>query len=137
MHTTSFSIIESNDPRWKQVVSKCVKFDFYHTQSYHNIESEATERSLLLVAYYNEAFIAFPIIIRPIENTQYIDCTSVYGYAGAISNKKIKDLSQEHINCFQKEVWQFFKNNKIISAFSRLHPLIKNNSIFFNFGELI
>jgi sugar O-acyltransferase (sialic acid O-acetyltransferase NeuD family) len=137
MHTTSFSIIESNDPRWKQVVSKCVKFDFYHTQSYHNIESKATERPILLAAYYNEAFIAFPIIIRPIENTQYFDCTSVYGYAGAISNKKIKDLSQEHIDYFQKEVWQFFKNNKIISAFSRLHPLIKNNSIFFNFGELI
>ena len=137
MQTTSFSIIESNDPEWKIVVSKCVKNDFYHTQAYHNIENEETFRSLLLVAKFNEDFIAFPIIIRPIENTQYFDCTSVYGYAGAISNKKIKDLSQDHIDYFQKEVWQFLKNNKIVSAFSRLHPLIKNKSIFSNFGELI
>jgi sugar O-acyltransferase (sialic acid O-acetyltransferase NeuD family) len=137
MQTTSFSIIESNDPIWKQVVSKCVKYDFYHTQAYHNLESDPENRSLLLVAYFNDALIAFPIIIRPIENTDYFDCTSVYGYAGAISNKKIKDLSQDHIDYFQKEVWQFFKNNKIVSAFSRLHPLIKNKKIFNNFGELI
>lgn len=136
MTKTSFSIIESNDPKWKQVVSSCIKYDFYHTQAYQIIENDDANRSLLLVAYYNAAIIALPIVIRPIDGTDYFDCTSVYGYSGAISNQKYKDLTQEHIDYFQKEVWQFFKNNKIVSAFSRLHPLIKNRNIFFNFGEI-
>lgn len=137
MQTTSFSIIEYYDPKWEQIVSCCKSYDFYHTQAYHNLEYKNTYRPLLLVANYDEALIALPIIIRSIENSDYFDCTSVYGYAGAISNKKFKELSQESIFYFQKEVWQFFKNNKIVSAFSRLHPLLKNQNVFSNFGELL
>jgi len=137
MQKTSFSIIEYTDPKWEKIVSCCNNYDFYHTQAYQYIENYTSNRSFLLVANFNDAFIAFPIIIRPIDATGYFDCTSVYGYAGAISNQKIKDLSQEHIDYFQKEVWQFFKNNKIVSAFSRLHPLLKNQNVFSNFGELI
>ena len=89
------------------------------------------------ISNFEKDFIAIPLIIRNIEDTPYFDCTSVYGYCGPISNIDYENISNTHIDYFQEELLRFFKNNKIITAFSRLHPLLLNHVVLKNLGQLI
>jgi sugar O-acyltransferase (sialic acid O-acetyltransferase NeuD family) len=135
MPIKSSSVIEVNDPKWSEIVSSSYVYDFYHTQSYHQLE--LIYRPVLFVANFEKDFIAIPFLIRSIEDTPYFDCTSVYGYPGPISNIDFKNISNTHIDYFQEELLRFFKNNKIITAFSRLHPLFSNHVVLKNLGQLI
>ena len=135
MPIKSSSVIEVNDTKWSDIISSSYAYDFYHTQSYHQLE--INNRPVLFVANFEKDFIAIPLIIRNIEGTPYFDCTSVYGYCGPISNIDFKNLSNTHIDYFQEELLQFFKNNKIITAFSRLHPLFLNHVALKNFGQIV
>jgi hypothetical protein len=127
-----FSLIEVNDASWCEIVNKSKQFDFYHSQSYHLLEKE--NRPVLLVASFGEDFVALPLIIRAIPDTNFFDCTSVYGYCGIISSLEIKNISSNLITYFKEELLCFFKNNHIVSVFSRLHPLVPNDSFFHDFG---
>lgn len=127
-----FSVIEVNDSSWSAIVKRSKQFDFYHTQQYHLLENE--NRPVLLVAFFNNDFIALPLIIRAIPNTDLFDCTSVYGYCGLISSTEISTIPLEKINYFKEQLLIFFENNGIVSVFSRLHPLIAPDSFFNDFG---
>ncbi|MEO4006317.1 MULTISPECIES: GNAT family N-acetyltransferase [unclassified Flavobacterium] len=127
-----FSIVEIEDFEWKNIVSKSKQYDFYHTQSYHLLAKE--NHPVLCVAYFNDDFIALPLIIRDIVGTPYKDCTSVYGYCGPISSMDFNKIPDEIIQSFQNKLLVFFKENNIITAFSRLHPLIANEKLFDGFG---
>ena len=135
MSIKSISVIEVNDTKWSDIVSSSLEYDFYHTQSYHQLE--INKRPVLFVAYFDKDFIAIPFLIRNIEGTPYFDCTSVYGYSGPISNIEIKKITRAHLDFFQEELMHFFKINTIITAFSRLHPLLSNSLVFKNFGNLV
>ena len=84
MPIKSSSVIEVNDTKWSDIILSSYAYDFYHTQSYHQLE--INNRPVLFVANFEKDFIAIPLIIRNIEGTPYFDCTSVYGYCGPISN---------------------------------------------------
>lgn len=127
-----FSIIEVNDPRWSEIVKKSKHFDFYHSRSYHLLEKE--NRPVLLVASFNDDFIALPLIVRVIPNTSFYDCTSVYGYCGPISSLEFEDIPLETITYFKDQLMNFFESNGIVTVFSRLHPLISTDVFFDNFG---
>jgi len=131
----NFSVIEVNDPKWSQVISKCKTYDFHHTRCYHQIENDS-HKALLCVATYAEDCIALPILIREIPGTDVFDCTSVYGYCGPIATKEFNELPNKLIGFFQEKLLHFFKTQNIISAFSRLHPLIETEIVFQNFGIL-
>jgi len=135
MPIKSISVIEINDNTWSDIVSSSYEYDFYHTQSYHQLEKD--NRPILFVVFYGNDFIAIPFLIRSIDETAYFDCTSVYGYCGPISNIDFKEISNDHLIYFQNELLTFFQKNKIITVFSRLHPLLSNNYFFKNFGELV
>lgn len=128
----NFSVIEVNDSKWSEIVSKSKQFDFYHSQSYHLLEEE--NRPVLLVVFFDDDFIGLPLIIREIPNTKFFDCTSVYGYCGVISSIDFKDLSSEIIIYFKKQLLDFFESNAIVAVFSRLHPLNSTDGFFNKFG---
>lgn len=121
--------------RWNELIEQSLKHDFYHTPFYQNLQSEG--EAVMLVANYQADFILLPLIIREIPDSDYFDVTSAYGYCGPISSKEIKELDEEFINYFIEEMHVFFTNNNIISAFSRLHPIIDQTSLFSNYGEVI
>jgi hypothetical protein len=127
-----FSVIEVNDLRWSAIVNKSKQFDFYHSQSYHLLEKDF--RPVLLVAFFNDDFMALPLVIRAIPNTSFFDCSSVYGYCGLVSSMDVKDIPSEKITYFKEQLLNFFENNAIVSVFSRLHPLISTDVFFNNFG---
>jgi hypothetical protein len=129
-----FLAIEVNDSRWSGIVNKSKQFDFYHSQSYHLLEKE--NRPVLLVAFFNDDFIALPLIVREIPNTKLFDCASVYGYCGPISSFEFNNIPKGNLTYFKEQLFLFFKDNNIITAFSRLHPLIFTDAFFNNFGMI-
>jgi hypothetical protein len=126
------SVIEVDDSRWSEIVNKSKQFDFYHSQSYHLLEKE--NRPVLFVSFFNDDFMALPLIVRAIPDTNLFDCTSVYGYCGLISSIDIKDIPSEKIIYFKEQLLGFFESNTIVAAFSRLHPLIATDVFFNDFG---
>lgn len=107
---------------WKRIVQQSFEFDSYHTWEYHKLTNDGIP--ILLVYHENDDFIAFPLLKRNIPNTDFYDMTSVYGYSGPISNKSFADISNNMKVNFKKELMQFFKNNQIVSVFSRLNPFL-------------
>jgi len=80
--------------------------------------------------------IVLPLVKRPIEGTEYYDCSSVYGYAGPLSNKPPKLLSRHLIKGFQQSLKEYCEREKIISVFSRLHPIIEQSELLIGLGEI-
>ncbi|HEY1008837.1 MAG TPA: GNAT family N-acetyltransferase, partial [Daejeonella sp.] len=83
-----------------------------------------------------ENFIALPLLKRKIEGTEYFDCTSVYGYAGPISNVPFSELEDRMIAEFAVAFESFLLSEKIVSVFSRLHPLLNQDILLKRLGGL-
>jgi hypothetical protein len=92
----------------------------------------------LFIYPFNDNFIAIPLIIYSIPDSDFNDCTSVYGYSGPISNIVFDELPLEEIKQFNEGLNSFFNERKIVSSFIRLHPLFPLQEIIFkNFGEVL
>lgn len=118
-----------NEKDWKQVLLSCDSYDFYHTYDYHLISKKDDELPILVTYSEDDKTIAIPFLKRPIENTDYFDLTSVYGYAGPIYSN-IKESFNNTL--FRTELEQLFSELNIVSVFSRLHPYLKNQSVILN-----
>lgn len=130
-----FEIIDLSQPEWNKVVKSSNVHDFHHTSYYHSIDNSFTNK--MFVGYDGEDFIALPLVIRPIGDTNFFDCTSVYGYAGPITNKSNFNFNDDFKIFFKKSFDNYCFDNSIISAFSRLHPLIDQSDFFNNFGKIV
>jgi lipid II:glycine glycyltransferase (peptidoglycan interpeptide bridge formation enzyme) len=119
---------------WNDVINKIGNYDFYHTYDYHFISITKPEQSILLVFQKDTNVIALPLVLRPIENTSYFDFTSVYGYAGPLTNIKGDNYD---FSTYQKELNTYFLEKNIVSVFSRLHPYIEQNTILNTLGNII
>ena len=124
-----FEIIEIDNPKWNEIVKKSSIYDFHHTSFYHRIDNDF--RSVLFYVEKDNNFIALPLVIRPIESTDWFDMTSVYGYCGFITNQNIEE---DLLFFFKDNFKAYCKENNIISVFSRLHPIINQKSMFSDFG---
>ena len=131
----SIEVLTTDDPRWDNIVGE-LSADFYHTSHYHQLhETEDGNQALLLVYTEEDAVIALPIIRRSLKTvealvdnfSEYYDATSVYGYGGPISNQLSGDKFLLHR--FGKAIADTFQELKIISAFSRLHPILENDCL--------
>lgn len=132
-----FRILDLSEKEdWKKIIKSAYKYDFYHTYDYHLLAFEQNEGVPRLFYYtYNDEYIALPLLERLISNVgNYKDFTSVYGYAGPVSNKK--KVSPECVKGFTSELEKFFIDEKVVSVFSRLHPLIDQNYLLNGIGEV-
>lgn len=128
-----FEVIEKNSEKWSEVVKNAEIYDFHHTNYFHQIDTELDCK--LLHCYKGDSFIALPVVIRPIEGTEWFDITSVYGYAGPVS--KLDGDETQLIEFFQESFKSYCLDNKIVSAFARLHPLIEQKNILDGLGETL
>lgn len=131
----NFKIISIDDKEWDETIKESLNCDFYHSQSYNLLES--TGETLLLKQELEGDFIAMPIILRDIPETNYKDCTSVYGYSGPISNKDIECVEKKMIDLFIQNMKHYFKNKNVVSCFSRLHPIFNNDTLLRSVGEIL
>lgn len=126
--------IITTKPDWDSALETVSNYDFYHTFEYHQIGLGKHQKPTLFKYSEGDITIALPLIIQKIENTNYFDATSVYGYAGPISNSLSANFDNTN---FTKALKKYFQNNNIIAAFSRLNPYIKyQKALLKNFGEL-
>jgi hypothetical protein len=120
--------------KWNGIIRSMENYDFYHLAEYHQLDQSGTP----LLFYYQENTTAFalPLILRSIEGTAYYDISSIYGYAGPLTNQKTID--NDSINGFQKALSEFLDANKIVTVFARLHPLFAEQMQILNgLGEVI
>jgi len=120
--------------KWNEIICSMYQYDFYHLAEYHQLDQSG--KSLLLCFSSKATTIVFPVVVRQIHETGYNDITSVYGYAGPLSNKKEPDI--QIVKEFQIELQHFFDSHKIVSVFSRLHPFFINQDFFLSgFGNIV
>ena len=124
----------SEKQKWNEIVTRAFVYDFYHCNSYNSLDRLG--EPFLFVAEEDEDFIAIPLIRRKIKETSYYDCTSVWGYPGPIASKHPSSLSADFIAFFQREIRQYMVKNKIVAAFSRLHPIIPQQPLLEDIGAV-
>lgn len=124
--------IISSEKEWKNAITDVDYYDFHHTYDYHNLSKLDGETPILIEYTEGNKRIYLPLIKRKIPNTDYFDATSVYGYAGPIQ----KNINVSFNNTkFIRALDAFFKEEKIISIFSRLNPFIDHQeTILKDFG---
>ncbi len=133
MTKNKFDIITTKK-EWDKTLKDIGNYDFYHTYDYHHIGLLEYQTPTLLRYTEKNYCIAIPLLIQKIENTNYFDATSVYGYAGPISNNL--DTNFDNTN-FIKKLKKYFNDYNIIAVFSRLNPYINHqNKILNNYGNL-
>jgi lipid II:glycine glycyltransferase (peptidoglycan interpeptide bridge formation enzyme) len=126
--------IITDQSEWNGILKEIGVYDFYHTFDYHIIEALDNQTPMLLKYTENDVLIALPLLIRKIENTNYFDATSVYGYVGPISKGLDSNFDNKQ---FLKELSNYLITNNIVSVFSRLNPYINHQiNILKNFGEI-
>lgn len=108
---------------WNECLLFAEHLDFYHTYDYHCLSKNADEIPILIKYTAGSTSLALPLLVRTIENSDYKDAISVYGYAGILTLSIDAHFNKED---FHKELNAFFNENKIISVFSRLHPYLKH-----------
>ncbi|WP_405571314.1 peptidoglycan bridge formation glycyltransferase FemA/FemB family protein [Winogradskyella sp. Asnod2-B02-A] len=119
---------------WNAILEQIENYDFYHTYDYHNISKNEDETPILLTYTKADEIIALPMLLRSIPNTEYFDLTSVYGYAGPLSNF---DTETYNFDDFKAAFNTYLEAKSIVSVFSRLHPYIQQDKILENLGDTI
>jgi hypothetical protein len=117
---------------WEDYIARSLRHDVYHSWAYHQLNSNG--EALLFVYEEGPVFIALPLIKREIEGSTHFDLTSVYGYAGPVSNKEMSWLDSHNAHHFKKAFLQFMEMENCICVFSRLHPFIEQASLLDSIG---
>jgi hypothetical protein len=129
-------IIDCNNvEHWNAILARCKVYDFYHLATYHQIQTrKSNSQGVLLVYEEAESVVALPLLLRPLKSIEgildplvgYYDATSVYGYAGPITNKDWAD--DAFFARFSDALTNTLYDIRVIAAFSRLHPLFHNDA---------
>jgi len=118
-----FKVITSDNPQeWEHILSLVKTYDFYHTASYHRLDKSKDAR--LLVFQEGNQVMALPLVMRKIDGTPFKDVTSAYGYGGWIRSQDVNFSGVSEI------LQDYFHEEKIVSAFSRIHPIIEGADLF-------
>lgn len=131
----NFIVIPLEDEKWSETLEKCCLYDFYHTSCYNQLELREGIPKLIL-AESDEQLVAMPIIVREILGTNWKDVTSAYGYCGIISDTVFGNVKSELKDFFWSKLLEYFNDIQVITAFSRLHPLIDTYSFFDQVGRV-
>jgi len=132
---SEFRVLESGDPEWNRIVRSANRYDFHHTSDYHRLEKGG--RAVLCVASTADDFVAMPFVIRAIPGSDYQDCTSVYGYCGPVAAGRSPAMTEYLPAFFREQLLGFLRNNRMVTAFSRLHPLIDSQVLLQGLGEIL
>ena len=114
---------------WKEQIDLVANSDFYHTYDYHQLSKNEGEKPVLIKYVDENISLLIPLLIRDIEDLDYRDATSVYGYAGPLVQHSNGPMEVEK---FQTAFNQFLYKNNIVSVFSRLHPYIEGQETILN-----
>lgn len=119
----NLKVVPVTDPvSWNFYLDQVEHYDMYHTWLYHSLSTEGEAR--LLVFEQGESLMLLPLLFRDIPGTEWKDVSSVYGYAGWVCRQA--DFSPALFEVLE----EYMVQEKVVSVFSRLHPLIEGSDCF-------
>lgn len=126
----------TNKQEWRRIINSGYQYDFYHTYNYHYLANQNGEGNPKLFVYTKDSeYIALPLLERIIDKKRNLkDYTSVYGYVGPICSNK--NISKSCLVGFRTDLKSFMAKNNVVSVFSRLHPLIDQDEILKDLGDV-
>ncbi len=127
--------IISTKEEWNALLNSVEQFDFYHTFDYHQLSKQSNEQPILIKYQKDDSIIGLPLLLREIYETEYYDITSVYGYVGSVHKNIGRDFDT---SLFQTQLKKYFKEQNIVSVFSRLNPYIDfQENVLLGLGDII
>lgn len=143
MNPASMEVLGTVDrDEWLAVLRECGAHDFYHLPQYHALaEHQGEGEGRLFVFRENGNVIALPLMLRPLDGIPAIDLkgerhfdgSSVYGYAGPLSS--CNHMSEVTVSHFQSALQEQLQTMRVVTAFSRLHPLFNQQRMLVGIGE--
>ena len=135
---TALGIIRTaNDADWMNVLAQSVQHDFYHLPGYHRLAEHRGEGTAFLFTYREGRYlIALPLLLRPVDEEDPAgrqDATSVYGYCGPIASHE--RIPKQVIRNFHATLREELVDRRVVTVFSRLHPLIAQEELLLGLGE--
>ena len=123
--------------QWMNVLARARQYDFHHLPQYHRVAEQRGEGIAQLFVYSEgEYIIALPLLLRAIDASQpneWQDATSVYGYGGPVASHE--NLPPAVVRGFQSALAEQLQRRRVVSVFSRLHPLIPQQEMIAGLGE--
>jgi hypothetical protein len=127
---------------WMDVLSRMRQYDFYYLPEYHALaEARGEGRPHLFVFTEGPYLIAMPLLLRRLDSVDGLahigdwqDATSVYGYTGPVASHA--ELPPSVLHRFRTALALRLQDEKVVAAFSRLHPLIPQSPVLCGLGEL-
>jgi hypothetical protein len=134
----TFDVVRAADgAAWGAALAQAVQHDFHHLAGYHRLAEHKGEGEALLFAYRERGYlIALPLLVRPVDDGDPAglrDATSVYGYAGPVASHA--RIPRRIVEAFQAALRDELARRRVISVFSRLHPLIPQQHLLEGLGE--
>ena len=116
--------------------------DFYHLPSYNDLARRLNQGEPRLLVYENGEYrISLPLLIRRIDSVVdgpggelWFDATSVYGYAGPVASHSDIPVTIKHD--FHQALTKALVDMRVVSLFTRLHPLLNQSSLLTGIGVI-
>lgn len=129
------------DEAWDDIVARAACADFYHDRGYHLLEQQGGGGNPVMFNFNDgDISISLPLLLRPLaevpglEDTPWIDATSVRGYVGPLSS--VEEPPPGTIAKFQATLGEFLRQLGVIAVFSRLHPLVTQHALLQELGTV-
>lgn len=131
-----------DEARWHEVLQEAGVFDFHHLPAYHRLAELRSEGEACMVVFRaGDCLMLCPFLLRdtgiPFPTTSAsgcLDATSVHGYPGPLASTASvsEDVRVEFANC----VDDFLRSRGVVTAFTRLNPLLNQASLLPDPGEV-
>jgi dTDP-4-amino-4,6-dideoxygalactose transaminase len=121
---------------WMEVLGRVTQHDFYHLPQYDRVEERRLKATAHLFTYCEgDYLIALPLLLRSTGevSTGWKDATSVYGYGGPVASHE--RTPGPIVYNFQAALREALVERRVITVFSRLHPVIAQTDLVAGLGE--
>ncbi len=139
-HSSVEILTTSNAERWREALDEIGTHDFHHLPAYHRLAEMRGEGDAFMIVYRAaDCLIVFPLLLKEINLPSsklcgFKDATSVHGYAGPLCSKE--HVSEDVVNRFLRNIGDFYRSNNVVTAFTRLHPLLNQAWLLKGCGEI-
>ena len=119
------------DTSWMELLDR-VPHDVYHTAAYHSLPGFGNRGEAFAFSYCeNENTFLWPYLLSAIDGSEgWNDVSSVYGYPGPVATGDME---------FVQRAWAALRDQwklqRVVSVFTRFHPLIGNYKVFENLQD--
>ncbi|NEK84250.1 GNAT family N-acetyltransferase [Blastococcus saxobsidens] len=122
------------DAHWDKVIGEVGPLETYLRCAYHRVSAHAEPpgtRPVLLLHSDGGAEIALPLLLRPLPDGSGWDATSAYGYGGPVGT------ASRATAAFGEALDRWARENRVVTTFLRLHPLVGNVALVPAGAELV